>query len=90
MWGEGGLIQGEWRVVRGLGVSGWGVTWETGVFSGWDWDVWLSWGVWDGDWVELGCLYALTLVAEGVALEGRRGGEVHCAVLVQRLAELFA
>ena len=81
------MASGAWS--RG-GVSGWGVTWETGVFSGWGWDVWLSWGVWDGDWVELGCLYALTLVAEGVALEGRWGREVRCAVLVQRLAELFA
>ena len=86
------MVQGEWRVVHGLGggVIGWGVTWETGVFSGWGWGVWLSWDVWDGDWVELDCLYALTLVAEGVALERRWCREVHCAVLVQRLAELFA
>ena len=47
-------------------------------------------GVWDGDWVKLGCLYALTFVTEGVALKGGRSEEVYSAVLVQCLAELFA
>ena len=40
--------------------------------------------------MELGCLYALTLIAEGVALEVGWCGEVYGAVFVQRLAELFA
>ena len=46
-------------------------------------------GVWDDDWLSLGFPKALTDVADGMTLEGRRSLQMYSAMLVQCLAELF-
>ena len=45
--------------------------------------------VWDDDWLSLGIPKAMTVVADGMALEGGRGLQMYSAMLVQCLAELF-
>ena len=45
-------------------------------------------GVWDEDWLRLGLLKAMTVVTDGMALEGRRSLRMYSAVLVQCPAEL--
>jgi hypothetical protein len=45
--------------------------------------------VWDEDWLSLGLLQAMTVVTDGMALEGRRGLQMYSALLVQCLTELF-
>ncbi len=46
-------------------------------------------GVWDEDWLSLGLVKAMTVVTDGMALEGGRSWQMYSAMLVQCLTESF-
>ena len=52
-------------------------------------DVCPALGAWDDDWLSLGLPKAMTVVTDGMALEGGRSLQMYSAMLVQCLAELF-
>ena len=73
---QGGTV-GEGSPRRGGGVSCW---WWGNNCPALD--------VWDDDWLSLGLPKAMTVVTDGMALEGGRGLQMYSAMLVQCLAEL--
>ena len=50
---------------------------------------WPALGVWDEDWLSLGLVKAMTVVTDGMALEGGRSWQMYSAMLVQCLTESF-
>jgi hypothetical protein len=53
------------------------------------WSFFPALDVWDYDWLILGLLKAMPVVTDGMELEGRRSLQMHSAVLIQCLAQLF-
>ena len=78
-WREGTAGWDHWR-----GVSQWG-----GVGCWWWWGFCPVLDVWDEGWLRLGLLKAVTVVTDGMALEGGRSWQMYSAKFVQCLAELF-